>query len=694
MKRYAKRISAFLLVFILVFGISGVIAPQTADAWIFEYIQCALSNSSFACALRGLVTGLMEAVLAIAGLITGLAGVMLNGVVYHTVVNVAQNYANIPAIDAAWTTVRDLANMVFIFLLLYAAIRIILGWGEDSKRLIVNIIIVAILINFSLFFTRIVIDASNMLALFFYGAISPGASVNNFSLDPGSTSIADQFMSRLELTNLYNAEGVETSTIFVMGIMGTMMLMIAAFVFFSISIMFIVRYVMLIFVLILSPLAFLSYAFPALRGAGSKWLDTLIGQSFFAPIYFMITWIALRVLGDVARVLGIDTGDLQDARNSISQIATAQPGQLTIEPFMVILNFLIVIVFLLASLSIAKSWANRAGNSAQKANKWLAGAAVGTAAFAGRQTVGRYAARTAERGDLKERALAGDRGARLQLWAARKGAAASFDARGAGLGIGAAMDMGKAGGKGGYAEFRKKQDDKLEKIAKSYGPSEVEIDQAKQALARAKESGTEQERREAQARVDQLVGIKGGKEGKKEIASRKEDLRRRKEQALKNDANLQSSINKELDIEEQIRDQEREVSIAANPHLKREREMKLDELKTQLEKQKQASKALSSSITEAFDKEIEGIKETSSLAEKHKLAYASMIEKDFIPTILGYNKTAAAKIRAGKSKKDQAVEALKGLQEEGVIEGGAEKEAAEPETSPETTNSEGNPKAA
>lgn len=682
MKKYAKRIFAFLLVFTLVFGISGVAAPQTADAWTLEYLVCVANEfSTFGCAIRGVIVGLMEAVLGLAGLIVGLAGVMLNGIVYHTVVNVANNYGNITAINSAWTTVRDLANMVFIFLLLYVAIRTILGQGEESKKLIVNIIIVAILINFSLFFTKIVIDASNILALFFYNAISPGAVANGFSLAPGSTSIADQFMSRLELTNLYNVSKIDTSAIFTMGIMGTIMLMIAAFVFFSIAIMFVVRYVVLILVLILSPLAFLSYAFPALRSVGKKWLDALIGQAFFAPIYFMITWIALKVLGDIAVVLGINTGDLQDARRSLSQLAMAQAGQLTIEPFMVFLNFLVVIVFLIASLSIAKSWANKAGDGATKAHKLITGATIGTVAFAGRQTFGRAATRLSESEYWKNKAVdknasaAGRMTARLALAAGRKGGAASYDVRGTGLGIGSSLDAGKAGGKGGYMEFRKKRSENIEKVAKSYGPSEVVIDQAQQEVKRAK---TEEEKRVAQAKLNTLKGV-----------DQPEVNRRTKEAQRARDEKLNAVTVNEKEWQEKIKNAEEEVAKVAikDPANRAQKEQELENLKKDFNKTKESSQQMAKTIESAYQEEIGSIKKIPSLAKERAAAYAEVVEKAYIPMAFGYNKTAAARIRIGKSIKDKAVDALKDLQKEGVTESAVEEK-------PETKGSGGEEKTA
>ena len=76
-------------------------------------------------------------------------------------------------IAKSWTIVRDLSNIFFILILLYIAIKMILGLGgAEVKKMIVNVIIVALLINFSMFFTQVVIDSSNILALIFYNKLS------------------------------------------------------------------------------------------------------------------------------------------------------------------------------------------------------------------------------------------------------------------------------------------------------------------------------------------------------------------------------------------------------------------------------------------------------------------------------------------------------------------------------------------
>ena len=66
------------------------------------------------------------------------------------------------SIKTIWVLLRDTANITFIFILLYAAIKQIV-MGEVATKTLKNIIIAAVLINFSLFITKVVIDVGNMI---------------------------------------------------------------------------------------------------------------------------------------------------------------------------------------------------------------------------------------------------------------------------------------------------------------------------------------------------------------------------------------------------------------------------------------------------------------------------------------------------------------------------------------------------
>ena len=557
MKKVIPHISAFLLTLTIVFVVSGLFAPQAAHAKLCkvyppdhipvpgEPLPCppgtnpdsksggenwysALTNTLNPLTwITKAFGGIVYLILQFVGLLTALSGVVLNGVIYYTVGQMSVNYTGLTAINSAWSTIRDIANMGFIFILLYAAIQTILGIGSDVKKLIVNVIVVAILINFSLFFTRIVIDISNILAIAFYDAIAPGAlSVGSLGAALTQSGMSNAFMNAMNLQSLFNVTELgEIPEIITIGLMGSIMLLVATFVFFAAAIMFLIRYVILILVLILSPIAFMAFVLPALKKHGDQWKDALLGQAFFAPIYFMLIWVSLQV------VTGIGTslrgGGPIDATNALTGLATngannAAAG-LSGGAFAMFINFIVVIVFLIAALIIAKEWANKAGGAVGGLNKWAMGAAggatLGMAARGGRNIIGSRAAAMSDDEDLKKRAAEGSVRARLQLAAANKVSKSSFDVRGTSLG--GSLDAGKAK-TGGFAQDQKDR----AKAYERYKPSTETVKDAKTNETRAREkleearSGAKREADTAVAKSPELVEAEKQLKKAQEIAAR------------------------------------------------------------------------------------------------------------------------------------------------------------------------------
>lgn len=660
-KNSSQKVVTLILSLLLVFSIGGVVAiPQVAhaDTTIGDIFDCV--TSPIDCGLRNLTIWLMQGVLNLCSLFAGLAGVLLNGIIHYTVVEISNNYGRIPAINNAWDSIRDLANMSFIFILLYAAIKTILGAGSDTKKLVVNIIIVAILINFSLFFTKVIIDASNVLALFFYDAAAPGALAAANPWTQGG--ISNSFMANLHLASLYKASEVTISSIFTIGVLGSIMLIIAGFVFFSVAFMFITRYVVLILVLILSPIAFMASVLPALRGASGKWWDALVGQAFFAPIYFMITWIALSVLTDISTALGISVdGSLGDLSN-VGIVVTAQDGT-----FALFMNFMVVIVFLLASLAIAKSWANRAGSGSTKLTKWVTGAAgaatFGMAGRLGRNLIGGNAAKMATDEDRIRKASEGNIRARLELATANKLSRSSFDARGTTLG--GIMDAGKVKKGANFIDEQKARIKTYEK----YKPSSSLIKSAQTSETAARK------------RLDEAVAEQ--REKATNTIPRPEGLIRA-ERELDEAKKAASELSRPLDINSVI-PSESEMAIQ-----KAKSEAAINLAQGRVKEEKERYERNVNEVVKTATKEERGdyAKKITSRRELERRMenMARRAEKQFsVLGKIGITASSQAKadaIRAAAKSKtaiNKASEALKDLQDEGVL---PKEEAQKTETPP------------
>lgn len=391
-------------------------------------------------------------VLQLTSLITTFAGILLNLVVDYTIVSMKAHIQG-AAVDQAWSTIRDVANMGFIFVLLYAAIKHILGIGKGAQGLIVKIIVVAILINFSLFATKIVIDSSNILAMTFYDAIAPGAlSQQHSTLNVG---LSNSLMEPLRIQSLMSDLGpLDGKKIIIVGVMGSIFSLIAAFVFFAISLLLIIRFVVLVFVMILSPIAFVAFILPGMSAQKKMWTDALLNQAFFAPVYFMLTWVVILVTKglfppdntmSMGKALSFLIGGDKDKLNIAADAGGIQ----------IFMNFIIIIAFLIASLLISKKMADKAGPGFSSLSKSVMGyagsASFGLAGNLSRRSFGRLGQAVSENETLK-RNMPTSRLARLAVAAGKKTGSSSFDLRG--TGVGSTVGAGSPGGKGGYKQSR------------------------------------------------------------------------------------------------------------------------------------------------------------------------------------------------------------------------------------------------
>ncbi|MEI8174505.1 MAG: hypothetical protein WCG28_00980 [bacterium] len=404
-------------------------------------------------------------------------------------------------IPAAWAIVRDISNIFFILILLYVAIQTILGMGHETKKIIVRVIIIALLINFSMFFTKIIIDSSNILALVFYNKLDVGtrnANGTDRPSDPalqGGKDIAGGMWKTFDATRLITSDtirllgtttvnGVTTTSggmpfalkFGIMVIAGSIMLF-AAYTFFIAGLMFIGRLIELWVLIIFSPFAFMSWPLPALAGAEylgwNAWLKRLIATSFMAPIFMFFIYLIFMLLphmstftrGDKTTILGVILGILIPA--------------------------IIVMALLLKATDFAKKGGGQFGELVLKGASLAIGATAAAVSGGETMAVGGLAANVASSKGLQEAAKQTGFGgtiASLGLKTAKYGSNASFDIRNApGMGSLAkagGLNLGKAN-EGGYMQARAEKVKKRQERAKQLEVGEDE--EMKQKLNKSEE---------------------------------------------------------------------------------------------------------------------------------------------------------------------------------------------------------------
>jgi len=198
-----KHVLGFFFVFFLCFSFLMPLHKSHAvgfEQYVYQYfvqrdvlIKAGVECPNIGCDILKLVSKL-----------TYLGGELLDLSVQKVVLGMGDLIKNQDAgglntvIESSWKTVRDAANIVFIFGFVWIGIRTILDYGAaNTKKFLASLIIAALLINFSLFFARALVDLSNILAVEIYDVLIPQIKSGEKLPDGIESGIAARFTQEL-----------------------------------------------------------------------------------------------------------------------------------------------------------------------------------------------------------------------------------------------------------------------------------------------------------------------------------------------------------------------------------------------------------------------------------------------------------------------------------------------------------------
>lgn len=320
--------------------------------------------------------------------LVGLAGWILNTIIQYTVVDIKANLEGITAINTGWTAIRDLVNILFIFILLYIAISTILGIDEHgAKHALAKVIIFGVLINFSMFFTKVIIDTSNIFTLQFYSKIRQTNTNQGLGGDilaafntPGIYSVS----SSNDSARNFAASTQNATVAFVMGII---MILTAIGVIVGISWIFIKRFIVFIFLIISSPVAFAGMILHSTEHHTREWWSALIAEVVAAPALMIVLWLAFAIMGGggTSSKTGL-LGSMIGVKSSASGVGGIQTIQnATAEN--IFFNFVIVTALLSFAIVVAQKLGASGGDGAIKLAGGVRGAFKGMGGWGAKNTI-------------------------------------------------------------------------------------------------------------------------------------------------------------------------------------------------------------------------------------------------------------------------------------------------------------------
>ncbi len=306
----------------LVLGIAALILT----APFYAHAQAAPAQAAPAGSNGGIVSnifgGIVSAVVGwpvfiISYIIASIFGLGISIISYFISVVLQLNMQIIGSniVSSGFTVTLALANLGFVLSIIIIAIATILRYETYAlKQTLWKLVAAAILVNFSLVICGAILNFSNQLSFYFLESINPGGNTSSFvnfasalagSFGPQKIFLAGSPGSNASGGNTGAADLMENSgqrfgsiLVNILNIIfPTLFLIVAVIALGGLFIMLLIRYVYLGILLIIMPMAWLLWIFPATTGQWQKWWSKFIQWTMFAPIALFFIWLALLTMG-------------------------------------------------------------------------------------------------------------------------------------------------------------------------------------------------------------------------------------------------------------------------------------------------------------------------------------------------------------------------------------------------------------
>ncbi len=227
-----------------------------------------------------------------------------------------------------WAIVRDLLNMLFILILLFSAFATIFQVAKyNYKKILLILIIMALLVNFSYPISRVIIDASNV-AMY---SIAQGTLGDENYLE-------EDLLNGSGIKEFFHP-GYSSTALMLMAIIFLAILTITLFAF---AILLFIRGAALVLLIIFSPIGFVGNIIPGFEKIARDWWSNLFKYAFFGPIMMLGLYVSIEMMKILKNYSG-----MQAKAASVSK-------EIDISLLTTLSFFVIPIILLWATMGIAQ----------------------------------------------------------------------------------------------------------------------------------------------------------------------------------------------------------------------------------------------------------------------------------------------------------------------------------------------------
>ena len=278
----------------------------------------------------------------------------------------------------------SLANLGFVLAIILIAFTTILRLEEyETKKLLRNLVIAAVLVNFSFLITGFFLDIAGVLSDFFI----KGSVVNSVG---GATQYSAALANALSLSSLQKPVDPAVSAGLLsagVGLLGNFFNLVAGLFFnvlfnvlllvaiAGISIMMFIRYIIVSFLLIVMPLAWLFWVIPSLQNQWKEWWHMFIKWTLFMPAMLFFLYLTINTIKSISPGIPKSPDAIANAlvgnTSFIGNIMGAITGSIS-----TFAQMFLAVGMILGGLIMANKIGIMGSETAMNAAKWAGGKAV------------------------------------------------------------------------------------------------------------------------------------------------------------------------------------------------------------------------------------------------------------------------------------------------------------------------------